>query len=45
MIKVTTTFKDGTVETVSTTLDYALHTAGSLLIDPDVASVTMERHE
>lgn len=45
MIKLVTTFTDGQVEILSTTLDYALHTAGSLLIDPSVASVRMERHE
>lgn len=44
MIKVTVTFTDGTVDVTSTTLDYALHVAGQLLIDPDVESVRMERH-
>lgn len=44
MIKTTVTFKDGTTETWLTTLDYALHTAGSLLIDPSVAGVSMEYH-
>lgn len=45
MIRVVTTFKNGEVETVSTTLDYAVHLIGQLLIDPDVADVKLSRHE
>lgn len=45
MIKVTVTFKDGTVDQWSTTLDYAVHLTGQLLIDPDVANVKLDRPE
>lgn len=45
MIKVTVTFIEGTVDEWSTTLDYAIHLVGQLLIDPDVADVKLARHE
>lgn len=41
MIRLVTVFKDGSIETVSTTLDYAIHLAGQLLIDPTVAVVNL----
>jgi hypothetical protein len=44
MITVTVTFKDGSVDNWSTTLDYAVHLTGQLLIDPDIVDVRLSRH-
>lgn len=45
MIKVIVTFKDGTKDSWSTTLDYAVHLIGQLLIDPDIVDVRLARQE
>lgn len=44
MIKVIVTFKDGEVDQWSTTLDYALHLSGQLLIDPLIKTVELSQH-
>lgn len=44
MIKVIVTFKDGQTDQWSTTLDYAMHLSGQLLIDGTVESVTLAQH-
>lgn len=42
VVQLVVKYRDGTVETMATTLDGAVNAAGQLLIDPDVERVTME---
>lgn len=45
MIKVIVKFKDGTEDQWSTTLNYAVHLTGQLMIDDSVESVTLSQHK